>query len=205
MKVEDTKIYAVLKEVFEGTPEWCSVVANLSTTIDQFGVYFRDKEQLSSCFIWDDTYQGHGYWSDIDTKIKVFNNVKGLKMKEKKKKEEAKLVSMDKQYTRNGKKVRVLCVDRPINDPVVVMGEDGGFLYFTKYGKSRGLQDFDLKEYSPWQDVAVDTKVIVKFFDEKEYPRHFSHYKDGFVHVFIDGNTSFTTTYTTNVSSARLA
>lgn len=197
MKVEDTKIYAVLKEVFEGTPEWPSVIVNLSTAIDQFGENFRDKEQLSSCFIWGDTYQSHGYWSDIDTKIKEFNNVKGLKMKEKK--EETNLVSMDKQYTRNGKKIRVLCVDRR-NEmaPVLVEDEDGNLYGYNKYGKlSYGFDKYDLKEYNPWQDVAVDTPVIVTYSFNGEdlyHKRHFSHYDatKGVVYVFGDGKTSYT-------------
>ena len=55
---------------------------------------------------------------------------------------------MDKQYTSNGKPVRILCTDRPCNKSVVTMDEDGCIGTFTLEGKWLGSEDSsnDLKE-----------------------------------------------------------
>lgn len=124
------------------------------------------------------------------------------------KNEEKPLISMDKQYTRNGKKVRVLCVDREGDLCVVVMLPDGGIRCHTKEGNNDyNDPEYKLKEYNPWQDVAVDTKVCVKFFEySEEVKRYFSHYEDGRVFVFQQGSTRFSTQWpATDVYSARLA
>lgn len=110
------------------------------------------------------------------------------------------VISMDKQYTRNGKKVRVLCVDRNCKYfPVVVMDEDGTVNLHTQEGRNEiyNASMFDLKEYSYWQDVDVDTPVLVTYsFDGGDFyhKRHFSHYDAGkdVVYVFGDGKTSYT-------------
>jgi hypothetical protein len=118
------------------------------------------------------------------------------------KNEEKPLISMDKQYTRNGKKVRVLCVDRDCSKyPVVVLIDNTQVEYFTSHGQYHYDDDYNdndcLKEYNPWQDVAVDTKVYVTYtFDGGDlyHKRHFSHYEasTGIVYVFSDGKTSYT-------------
>lgn len=53
--------------------------------------------------------------------------------------------------------------------------------------------DYDLIECSPWDDVKVDTKIMVRDSDADGWiPRYFSHYVDGKVHAFVDGRTSWT-------------
>lgn len=212
IKLEDTKIYKIILEVFKDIPaKLTEIVSNLNELIQEYPLSFTDNNHLYLCFIWEDSRQGREYWYEIDTTITTYFSMKEKYMTSTKEtKPEQKLISMDKQYTRNGKKVRVLCVDRPINNPVVIMEEDGGFLYFTKYGKCydhADSSDFDLKEYSSWQDVAVDTKVYVKFFSySEEVKRYFSHYEDGKVFVFQQGSTSFSTQWPgLDVYSARLA
>lgn len=59
---------------------------------------------------------------------------------------------------------------------------------YLLYG--RGLE---LVEYSPWEDVAVDTKILVRGWDGEEwYHRYFSHYHNGQVYAFGSGATSWT-------------
>lgn len=214
MRVQDTKIYAVLKEVFEGTPEWHEVYENLADVVASGISQFKDMDNLGSCFIWDDSRQKHSYWSDINYKIYDHTQAKEFKMKEPMKTEVTQgtnLISMDKQYTRSGKKVRVLCVDRRHDYPVLILDEDGCLGAYTSTGQncfSYEDEDKDLKEYNPWQDVAVDTKVFVRTDDEfdEELKRHFSHTKNGNVYVFPCGFTSFSSNYPAiNVHSARLA
>ena len=43
-----------------------------------------------------------------------------------------------------------------------------------------------------WSKVPVDTKVLVKRFDDEEWePRYFAMYEHGKVYTFVDGKTSF--------------
>ena len=46
-----------------------------------------------------------------------------------------------------------------------------------------------------WEDVPVDTKVLVK--DEEDscvyIKRYFAEFKDGYIYTWADGKTSFTT------------
>ena len=55
-----------------------------------------------------------------------------------------------------------------------------------------GDSQMDLIGCSPWDDVAVDTKVLVRD-DERDnwVPNHFSHYHDGMVYTFQSGRTSW--------------
>lgn len=54
--------------------------------------------------------------------------------------------------------------------------------------------DYDLIEYSPWEDVKVDTKIMVRDGSAADtwVPRYFSHYACGKVHAFVEGRTSWT-------------
>lgn len=62
-----------------------------------------------------------------------------------------------------------------------------------RFYASQYNHDFDLIECSPWEDVAVDTKILVRDFDTNCWvPRYFSHYADGRVHAFAEGRTSWT-------------
>lgn len=57
-------------------------------------------------------------------------------------------VDINKQYTSNGRPVRILCTDRPCNKSVVTMDEDGCIGTFTLEGKWLYSKDScnDLKE-----------------------------------------------------------
>lgn len=100
--------------------------------------------------------------------------------------------------TRNGRKARILATDLLGDTPVVValLDEDHTecvVLYNTDLTCCGYTSALDLVEYSPWKDVAVDTKVFVKDFENEEWtPRHFSHFEQDAVFVFTDGATSFT-------------
>ena len=56
--------------------------------------------------------------------------------------------------------------------------------------------ELNFTEYTPpmdWSKVEVDTKVLVRDWDNSEWvPRHFAKYKDGKVHTWNSGRTSFT-------------
>ena len=58
------------------------------------------------------------------------------------------------------------------------------------------VKDVDFTLYTPptdWSKVKVDTKVLVRDWDNSEWiPRHFAKYKDGRVHTWNNGHTSFT-------------
>ena len=56
--------------------------------------------------------------------------------------------------------------------------------------------DMDFTPYTPptdWSKVKVDTKVLVRDWDDSEWiPRHFAIYKNGRIHTWNNGHTSFT-------------
>ena len=56
--------------------------------------------------------------------------------------------------------------------------------------------DMDFTPYIPptdWSKVEVDTKVLVRDWDNSEWiPRHFAIYKNGRIHTWNNGHTSFT-------------
>ena len=68
---EQTLIYKELKSKFEVSyPElWKEVSENLKQVIETNNYEsiagFKDGIRLSSCFIWEDSKQGHTYWSHI--------------------------------------------------------------------------------------------------------------------------------------------
>lgn len=185
MKVEDTKIYAVLKEVFGSTPEWKEVYDNLKQVVDtnNNGLGFDNEDRLIDCFVWGDL---GGYWSTLDGNCLEFKNKQKETMKKQVK--EPELISMDKEYTRNEAKVRVLCIDRKGDWPVVVMDEDGNIYGQSSTGISDCSEYYNLEEYNPWQDVAVDTKILLGGM----LKRHFAKYENNKVYYFMSGKTSFT-------------
>ena len=80
---------------------------------------------------------------------------------------------------------------------------DGDFLYFDdderwslSLRKFKELNELDFTIYTPptdWSKVEVDTKVLVRDWDNSEWiPRHFAKYKNGRVHTWNSGHTSFT-------------
>ena len=122
-------------------------------------------------------------------------------------------IEMGKQYkTRDGRSVRLLCTDCENKDyPVVAIiaypcGNTDVYSYTAegRYLKDSGPDEGDLIEYSPWSDVAVDTKILVRGVGSW-IPRHFSHYADGFVHAWDSGWTSHTTERRNAWGHAKLA
>jgi hypothetical protein len=102
--------------------------------------------------------------------------------------------------TSSGLKARILTTNAVIDKlPVValILGEDGNehiYMYTANLRYSiNGSSLMDLSEYSPWMEVAVDTPVFVGFSaDDTPMRRHFAFYKDGKVHTWRDGYTSWT-------------
>lgn len=110
-------------------------------------------------------------------------------------------IELNKTYlTRDGRKARVICTDMVKGDftCVVLVVRDDGVEHtatVTKEGKYGITYDSDLdlvEEYSTWNDVPVDTKVVVWDCANDKHNRHFSHYKNGKIFVFADGTTSWT-------------
>lgn len=111
-------------------------------------------------------------------------------------------ISMDKQYkTRDGRSVRILCVDRNDSEfPVValVSGSKGGQGVISypsngKYGEEDETSSFDLVEVSQW-DFPIDTPVLVRDDDDEEWSnRHFAGVDDeGVPLAYVNGTTSWT-------------
>lgn len=46
-----------------------------------------------------------------------------------------------------------------------------------------------------WSKVAVDTKILVSFDNEKWYKRYFAKFEDGKIYTFANGTTSFSYNY----------
>ena len=112
-----------------------------------------------------------------------------------------KLISMDKQYkTRDGRSVRILCVDREDSSfPVVALvadENDDDLAIYTADGSffRDGTQHrLDLIEVSQW-DFPIDTPVLVRDADDQEWScRHFAGVDDeGVPLAYVNGTTSWT-------------
>lgn len=102
--------------------------------------------------------------------------------------------------TSSGLKARILTTNAVIDKlPVValILGEDGNehiYMYTANLRYSiNGSSLMDLSEYSPWMEVAVDTPVLVgDSTGEVPRRRYFAFFKDGKVHTWADGFTSWT-------------
>jgi hypothetical protein len=122
--------------------------------------------------------------------------------------------------TKHGHLARIICdnlVD--MTYPIVVAMMRDGCEQIHRYTADLkydfdGESEMDLVEYSPWDGVAVDTKVYVRNDrNESWIPRHFSHYNDGKVYTFDSGSTSWSNSeetvhrcsYTTGWTYAKLA
>jgi hypothetical protein len=84
-------------------------------------------------------------------------------------------VEMGKKYTSNGKKVRILCVDRPYSYeyPVVGMLNNGSIEYFKENGESFIDSRYNLIEvWQPqagewcwfWDDVAASMAIHLRMY-----------------------------------------
>ena len=81
---------------------------------------------------------------------------------------------------------------------------EGEFLYFDdnerwslSLRKFKELNELDFTLYTPptdWSKVKVDTKVLVRDYDDEVWTRrHFAKYENGTIYVYSVGTTSFTT------------
>lgn len=100
--------------------------------------------------------------------------------------------------TKDGHKARIIATDAvSYSYPVValVVDEHGESVhcYTTdfKFYDDQG-HPMDLIEYNPWDDVAVDTVILVKNAHHDQYfHRHFAFTRNGRVATWIDGRTSW--------------
>lgn len=67
--------------------------------------------------------------------------------------------------------------------------------YITKIYKNTpdGLElIWNREDYMDWSEVPVDTKVLVKVYDEDEWvKRYFAKYEDGYIYTWENGKTSW--------------
>ena len=136
------------------------------------------------------------------------------------------LIDMDKTYkTRDGRAVRILCVDlnKSVEGtyPVVAaVTSDCGverIALFYIDGAARegsGMDAWscnDLVEHSFWNDVAVDTKILVRDNAGSDgsgdfwQPAHFAKYENGVVYAWADRATSHTEVLAWHWQHAKLA
>lgn len=114
-------------------------------------------------------------------------------------KEQAMKIQMNKQYrTRDGQKVRILCVDRYSKDyPVVGLIGNVTTANYTETGKyfTSGIDcAHDLIEYNPAMDLKIDQPLWVRDSANDGWePRHFARVdKKGRVCCWAGGCTSHT-------------
>jgi len=111
-------------------------------------------------------------------------------------------LELNKIYrTRAGNKVRVVCIDRKTINDVSVIGliifddntESTALYYPDGNYLSSKINDNDLvEEYSPWNDVEIDTKILVRNnINNKWVPAYFAGYEYGVIKAFADGGTSW--------------
>ena len=104
------------------------------------------------------------------------------------------VIEMGKQYwTRRGDDVMVLCTDRDNisgNTVVYILVKDGSIYVSNKNGKSSFSSEFDLVEYSPYDDLKEGDIVAVSNNTEYAAIRIFSHIdQDNNPCTFINGNS----------------
>jgi hypothetical protein len=117
------------------------------------------------------------------------------------------MISMDKKYkTREGKPVRLLCVDRLDSlRPIVglVMDDDkeeilGTWTQEGKWGKSQS--DNNLVEVTEWDDFKIDDPVMVRDWEDTPwFKRHFARVENNNPTVWRNGTTSWSAESTADV------
>lgn len=108
------------------------------------------------------------------------------------------MIDMKKKYrTRSDLLVRILCVDRVSDHPVVYLVMSGGeecVITTTIEGKvfsnSDVDRDMDLIEIQPFEGFKTDDLVVVwdGLLGLKQF-RYFSHTEDGYVVCFVSGTS----------------
>lgn len=118
--------------------------------------------------------------------------------------QEAKLINMDKRYrTRDGRPVRILCIDRKSPDyPVIALILDNDGVEFDDTFTATGRQftdstdrALDLIEVSPYDGFKVNDPVMIRDFTDQCWDRRYfaGVDKEGKATSFINGLTSWTT------------
>jgi len=101
----------------------------------------------------------------------------------------------------NRKKVRIICIDRKSKGGLSVIGlvtDDSYEEYTLSYYPdgnylSSKVNDKDLvKEYSPWDNIEIDTKIFVRDDENDNWQyAYFAGYKEDKVCAFTHGSTSW--------------
>jgi len=124
--------------------------------------------------------------------------LKNLQIKDKRMK-----LELGKTYiTRAGEKVRIICTDRKSKSGTMAIGlvaVDGKnetiYTYYSngKVGLGNVVSNYDLvEEYSFWNDIKIDTKILVRDDEDEEWHRtYFAGYEYGKVLAFVNGGTSW--------------
>lgn len=81
---------------------------------------------------------------------------------------------------------------------------DDSYTYITNAYTLREISSIDFKEYTDWNKVAVDAKVVYINNKGIEYRGHFAEVINGTVYVWRNGGTSFTKRGKESVRGARL-
>lgn len=111
------------------------------------------------------------------------------------------LISLDKKYkTRCGYPVRILCVDRKDDLPVLFLYTLNDYEIACSASSTGKVDwndtDYDLIEVSPYEDFKKDDKVMVSIDGEIWYKRYFSHVNvEGIPYCFADGKSSWNSEY----------
>ena len=111
-------------------------------------------------------------------------------------------IEVGKTYlTRDNRKVRIICTDRKRAKKLTVIGllekeNDERILNYFSNGKFDLYNEhcgLDLiSEYSFWNDVPVDAKVLVRDYEDSRWQhKHFAKYKYGKVYGYSLGATSW--------------
>ena len=113
--------------------------------------------------------------------------------------------------TRDGNKARIIGEIKddvyPIVGAILLDNETKEYVeHFTKELKCIAGDDseYDLFEYSPWNDVKLDTPILVSNSPHAWVKRHFAKNQDGHIYVWEDGRTSWTTPHMVAYKYAKL-
>lgn len=114
--------------------------------------------------------------------------------------------------TRSGRKARIIGTINSSTYPVVaaILQDDSEHEYCEQLTKDLMVLDCamesndDLFAYNPWNDIKVDTPILVSNTQINYVNRHFAKYKDGYFYVWEDGRTSWTTPHMVVFKYAKL-
>ncbi len=111
------------------------------------------------------------------------------------------IIDLNKTYkTRDGRPVRIYCVDGGGNYPVHGAYEQNDRWFMETwtskgfYSDSNGEHRLDLIGAGPWDNLQVDDKVILKIKDTESFNKyHFAGLNEkGFPTFYVGGRTSWT-------------